>query len=433
MPSPFDLPEVAAAIFEYLDQLSLANCIRVCKSWNTHCLPLLWRSIHLTLYRPSTIYEFAEQDYNSLDACTHNNEQDHEDRTIYKPGHEVEMGTRPADYCFQLEHIHLKNIRLNGGHYEGLLHSILKRFKNLRSLTFDKSPLYTTPVLRDDILSHPHLRDLCIAHGTIRVTDKHYAELLAAGGSNRWRRIDLPYLGPNTVAVLANHADTLEYLDVIKTSSSMDQSLVDLLASCTRLRFLNLHQYEFDAYTFIDYTNDTIHELEQQQHCQLLRPWKCEKTLIGKPRDEEGVCLSEIYPGQSHELQEQVMTRLGRFHNLQHIQLGLEDLTEDVRQRIKNSANHQGPLYDDPSYQYECLDMTLENGLGMLHQLRQLRHLNVGRMASRIGPKEVEWMIEHWPRLRVIEGLCPNEESKVKSKFQELTPHIQAIEFLPII
>ncbi|KAG0227848.1 hypothetical protein BGW41_003663 [Actinomortierella wolfii] len=314
------------------------------------------------------------------------------------------------------------------------------------------SPLYTTPVLRDDILSHPHLRDLCIAHGTIRVTDKHYAELLAAGGSNRWRRIELPYLGPNTVAVLANHADTLEYLDVIRTSSSMDQSLVDLLASCTRLRFLNLHQYEFDAYTFIDYTNDTIHELEQQQHCQLLRPWKCEKTLIvfkarigciprndiplnllGKPRDDEGVCLSEIYPGQSHELQEQVMARLGRFHNLQHLQLGLEDLTEDARWTIKHAANYQGPPYDDPGYHYDCVDMTLENGLGMLHQLRQLRHLNVGRMATRIGPKEAEWMVDHWPRLQVIEGLCRDEESQVKSKLLELAPHIKVIKFSPIV
>ncbi|KAG0227846.1 hypothetical protein BGW41_003661 [Actinomortierella wolfii] len=298
---------------------------------------------------------------------------------------------------------------------------------------------------------------ICFIFGSQRTTDVHYAELLAAGGSNRWRKIDLSYLGPNTATVLANHADSLEYLVAKKSDSSVDQLLVDLLASCTRLRVLQLYVYEFNPHTFIDYTNEATDEQEvnqqqpPQQQYRPLRPWKCEKTLVefkarigciprsdiplnllGMPRDKEGFCLSEIYPGQSHELQEQVMARLGRFHNLQHLRLGLEDLDERNRQHIKNRANHQGPPYDDPSYQYECLDMTLENGLGMLLKLRQLRHLNVGRMASRIGPQEIEWMIEHWPRLRVIEGLCPNEESKVKSKFQELAPHIQAIEFLPI-
>ncbi|KAG0227844.1 hypothetical protein BGW41_003659 [Actinomortierella wolfii] len=355
----------------------------------------------------------------------------------------------------KLEHVHIRNV-----YSESFLRSALNHFRDIESIALDRLGPSMISVLADTFESLPRLRDLCITYRAVSLNEKDYAKLLAAGGSNRWRKIDLPCLGLNVVAALAHHADTLEHLTVKKLDSNVDQSLVDLLASCTRIRYLHLHSHVFNAQTFIDYSNnldgkqeEELEQLQQpQQQCRPLRPWKCEKTLVefkarigciprsdiplnllGKPHDDEGVCLSEIYPGQSHELQEQVMTRLGRFHNLQHIQLGLEDLTEDVRQRIKNSANHQGPPYDDPSYQYECLDMTLENGLGMLHQLRQLRHLNVGRMASRIGPKEVEWMIEHWPRLRVIEGLCPNEESKVKSKFQELAPHIQAIEFLPIV
>lgn len=62
-------------------------------------------------------------------------------------------------------------------------------------------------------------------------------------------------------------------------------------------------------------------------------------------------------------------------------------------------------------YQYGCLEMTLESGLDQLKSLKNLRVLGVQRMAQRIGIKEVQWMTQHWPKLRVIQGLCDNGDN----------------------
>ncbi|KAF9944865.1 hypothetical protein BGZ72_001885, partial [Mortierella alpina] len=59
----------------------------------------------------------------------------------------------------------------------------------------------------------------------------------------------------------------------------------------------------------------------------------------------------------------------------------------------------------EDNYQYECLEMTLESGLMNLHGLKKLQVLDVQGMAQRIGVDEVQWMTEHWPKLRAIYGL----------------------------
>ncbi|KAG0227845.1 hypothetical protein BGW41_003660 [Actinomortierella wolfii] len=335
----------------------------------------------------------------------------------------------------KLEHLYVAG--MIGGQ---LPRSALNHFRHLKSLTLGKPQQDTIRVLADALPSLPHLRDLGILNYVTFATNEHYAQLLAAGGSNRWRRIELPCLVPKAIDALANHTDTLEYLVVREAYAKVDQSLVDLLASCTKLRALRLTSYAINANTFINYIDDiadnqkNVEQKQQQQRQQYrqLRPWKCENTLIdfrvhidGIPRND----WNEECPGQSHDLQEQVLARLGRFHNLQRLELGI---SEERLQLFEEDFEVECYSFDLPKYQYECVDMTLENGLGMLHQLRQLRHLVVGNMATHIGPKEAEWMIQHWPRLRVIEGLCPDDECKAKPKFQELAPHIQVIEFDPL-
>jgi hypothetical protein len=49
--------------------------------------------------------------------------------------------------------------------------------------------------------------------------------------------------------------------------------------------------------------------------------------------------------------------------------------------------------------------MSLESGLHKLSRLTKLRGLSVIGMAVRISVKDVQWMVEHWPRLQVIDGL----------------------------
>jgi len=56
-------------------------------------------------------------------------------------------------------------------------------------------------------------------------------------------------------------------------------------------------------------------------------------------------------------------------------------------------------------FQYECLEMTLDGGLDELKKLKNLRVLDVHWIDQRIGVMEFKWMIRHWPRLEVLQGL----------------------------
>lgn len=60
---------------------------------------------------------------------------------------------------------------------------------------------------------------------------------------------------------------------------------------------------------------------------------------------------------------------------------------------------------NDPPYQRQCLEMTLESSVGELSNLRELETLNVRHMAHRIRVAESECMATSWPRLRRINWL----------------------------
>ncbi|KAG0380783.1 hypothetical protein BGX24_005164 [Mortierella sp. AD032] len=61
------------------------------------------------------------------------------------------------------------------------------------------------------------------------------------------------------------------------------------------------------------------------------------------------------------------------------------------------------------------LDFTLEAGLDQLAGLKKLEELNLEGIYQRMGEKDVKWMLEHWPRLRVVEGeLHYRREERVK-------------------
>ncbi|KAG0320439.1 hypothetical protein BGZ99_004503 [Dissophora globulifera] len=152
-----------------------------------------------------------------------------------------------------------------------------------------------------------------------------------------------------------------------------------------------------------------------------LKPWKCEYSLrvfhakiLGIPRpdvttDRRGFprldVLQEAYPGESQELQSRVYERLAKFTRLVKLGLGHDDrdLNDILLDSINNiDGNH---VFGDDDHQYDCLEMTLKSGLGMLEGLKKLKELNVMRMTTRIGVDEVKWMRKNWPNLQTIIGL----------------------------
>lgn len=69
--------------------------------------------------------------------------------------------------------------------------------------------------------------------------------------------------------------------------------------------------------------------------------------------------------------------------------------------------------------------MSLESGLDRLSGLVNLVELDVSGMRARIGVNEVEWMTQHWPRLRIISGLCGVESREAIAWLKERHPMIK--------
>ncbi|KAF9122459.1 hypothetical protein BGW39_009725 [Mortierella sp. 14UC] len=59
--------------------------------------------------------------------------------------------------------------------------------------------------------------------------------------------------------------------------------------------------------------------------------------------------------------------------------------------------------------------LTLEEGLDRWSGLKELEVLDVEYLQHQIGVEEVQWMVEHWPRLRVIRGLVFEEDTVDKN------------------
>jgi hypothetical protein len=223
------------------------------------------------------------------------------------------------------------------------------------------------------------------------ISDEDMATIL--GGSKGWKVVKMKRYGllrRPVMDALAKHFSTLEVLVVDGIEAPMMNDMVQVPRFCTKLRTLAYIDTKcsemngcskIDAKVFIDQDPDT----------GVLKPWKCEASLkvlkvmvVGIPRsDLKGIgVIEEAYPGEGGEIQGQVYDRLARLTNLETLWLGDEC----------GSAGVQSP------------EMSLESGLGKLSGLKKLKELNVAGFLTSIGIEEVQWMVENWPKLRIIYG-----------------------------
>ncbi|KAG0339916.1 hypothetical protein BG000_001080 [Podila horticola] len=152
------------------------------------------------------------------------------------------------------------------------------------------------------------------------------------------------------------------------------------------------------------------------------RAWACKglKTLlveiIGVPRPDVIVghdgrpVQGEIFQGtvkQSREIQRRIYSQLAELKDLEMLLLGHTDYDFGGEGHFDEDAD--GYIrYIDPDFQLTCLEMSLASGLGMLATLKELRVLDVSRMAHRISGLELEWMQANWPKLETVHGLFDN-------------------------
>ncbi|KAH7057990.1 hypothetical protein BKA57DRAFT_488468 [Linnemannia elongata] len=98
---------------------------------------------------------------------------------------------------------------------------------------------------------------------------------------------------------------------------------------------------------------------------------------------------------ESIELQRQVYSKLARFTRLRELRLGFP-----VNSRTSYLKHRRG---DKEKYrQYSCLAMTVESGLDLLKNLKELRIVGLQDMEIYIdGDKERTWFEENWPNATI--------------------------------
>lgn len=241
--------------------------------------------------------------------------------------------------------------------------------------------------------------------------DEKVARILASG-TKGWKAVhcgSVACVGPQAIAAVLKHAATLEEFSVIRVQVSTD--ITRILKSSPKLR-------TFEAIDELEYSNSLelgvsgSDFVDWDEEAKVFRPWSCKDTLetlaikiINVPHWDYQFTYSG--PGgvlDFFKIQQKVCERIGTFTNLKALQLA----PKSYRSRK----------------QHACVHLSLDSGLDKLASVKKLEKLHINNMGHRVTQvQEVEWMVEHWPKLWRLDGL--DRDSKAYKWLKENHPEIQ--------
>ena len=197
-----------------------------------------------------------------------------------------------------------------------------------------------------------------------------------------------------TTAAILSNISNLKYLNV---------------RSCTRLSGSRLNSIfcaaqNLKSVIFMDSTFSGGETVFLDAHLVAESEWACTSLerfegMIAVPRptvnelsdEDNGITLEE-----SRRLQQGVYHQLARLTKLRYLCLGQVCWSK-----------YAGGV--DNVIQTECLEMSLESGMGELASIKDLRRLYVCNMDHGITRIDREWMYAHWPDLDLLTKTYPHE------------------------
>ncbi|KAG0033203.1 hypothetical protein BGZ82_006204 [Podila clonocystis] len=192
--------------------------------------------------------------------------------------------------------------------------------------------------------------------------------------------------GELTTAAILSNISNLGYLNV-QCCWGLSSSILNSILCAAR----NLKSIIFMDQTFSGGESVVLHA-----HDVVASEWACTSLeefygMIDVPRpidvDELGGENDVLITIEdSRRLQQGVYRQLARLTKLQYLSLGQICCSQ-----------YQGEVYN--VVQTDCLEMSLESGVGELASLKELRFLNVSNMDLRITRAERQWMDTVWPDL----------------------------------
>jgi len=283
--------------------------------------------------------------------------------------------------------------------YNMLRRWLLRRCSCVQKMEVCRDSLISPRFVEDALTYMPNLKEIAMKNGGLQ--DHNNAAAILSASRHGWRSVAIEYWSLDEAGKmsLAKHFSTLEILDVSQCATVTGDDLVQVLSSCPHLHTLDDHYSDkprIHASTLIDQDTST----------GLLKAWACETSLkvlntkiTGIPRPDlktmgqlNEFLVEEAYEGQGREMQGQVYDRLARLTHLETIVMSASETNDYC----------------------SCLEFTLESGLHKLAGLKALKRLDIWYTEAMLGLKEVQWMAEHWPRLRLLQTGVVNEEDAMR-------------------
>ncbi|KAG0022140.1 hypothetical protein BGZ80_000953 [Entomortierella chlamydospora] len=257
-----------------------------------------------------------------------------------------------------------------------IFHALESSWPNLHSISLPETFESDRNMARLITLLNPH------------IGPQDYQQLAVNKSRRSLKALRIPYTTFGTecweVLQFHQHTETLEHLN-IKGSTLRDDELISILRSCPRLKSL------VAPILHVAYINEG-----QDQ------PWAClglERLIMGveflpNPR-RPAVSQREDDLQVVKKMQQDFLNQLCRLHRLKSLVIG-------------DYINGDRPFMG--------LSLKLDDGLGQLDGLRDLEEVSF--VGSKVAKQDVEWMAEHWKRLR---RACKPSISMMPSDHRGLT------------
>ncbi|KAF9409149.1 hypothetical protein BGZ76_005729 [Entomortierella beljakovae] len=223
--------------------------------------------------------------------------------------------------------------------------------------------------------------------------------------------------------ILQHHSKSLKKIQLNVTHEysrdpdnvTIGSTLKKILGTCEALESLIVTQED-------NFTNRFLEDLtESEWVCHGLNHLELYFTLSEDDGDSGDAGDHEEAVTKNNVLLDRLYSQIGRMSNLKVLDLKHEVFREYSKPEIKYYSVPLPRLLtlkdDKETGAAGCLSML--EGLTELRELRGSVRVDVAKVSNSMGQQEVEWMLKHWPNLRLAEFLPDNYDSIVGFEMPE--------------
>ncbi|KAG0211056.1 hypothetical protein BGX33_004545 [Mortierella sp. NVP41] len=309
----------------------------------------------------------------------------------------------PSDPSWPTEYLRLQQLSINSKWkdrtHECILFPLLRRCPKLKDLSISHVSEWTsgTTPPRPSFDLATLLRDHCPKVERLTVHNCQESESLAeilAGIEFFQISTTSPLHGQMSRVIATRWSSTLRELTFAKATSVQSADIQLILTSCPLLTKLLVWPdrilYDSNGVIQQDCSGLRLSEMTRSRWVCLGLEQLGLRILDDRPV-HEGTSTDE--QNQSTVTMRQALAQIGDLVHLQ--QLGFEWLL------ATKVDSKMAPLSRD----FVQMDMSLSCGLNLLNGLKQLRKLLISVRDVEMDQKEMEWILESWPKLTVVSGL----------------------------